>query len=347
MNETSFLNLIAGRTRGIGALLLRGGLAVLSLFYRGGVALRSVAFQLGIKKIYRVDVPVISVGNITTGGAGKTPFVAYLADWYSKQSEQVVLLSRGYRALPGEVNDEKLVLDQLCPNVLHLQNPNRVESAKRAIAEHEATVLILDDGFQHRRLHRNLDIVLIDTLNPFGYNHLLPRGLLREPLAGLKRADMIVLTRADQCSAEDKTKIIQTIARIRGNDDHVEIMYPPTKLINYSREFCHLETFKTKPIAAFCGIGNPAAFREMLERIGYNIVLFQPFADHHHYTQTDITFLAKKAKQAGAVALLTTQKDIVKLNQPEEEDLPIWAVQIGTKLLSGEKLLEEKLLGTL
>ena len=129
-----------------------------------------------------MPVPVVIIGNITVGGTGKTPFVAWLANWFHDNEVRVTILSRGYRSVSGDVNDEKMVLDQLCPDVPHVQNPNRVEAAITARRDHAAQLLILDDGYQHRRLSRDLDIVLIDAINPWGYGALLPRGLLREPM---------------------------------------------------------------------------------------------------------------------------------------------------------------------
>jgi tetraacyldisaccharide 4'-kinase len=188
VNDAKFRDLISGHRRGVASSLLRGGLSLLSLPYRAGVFLRNKSFDHGLRRVSRAEVPVISVGNVTAGGTGKTPFVAYLANWFGGRSMKVVLLSRGYRALEGEVNDEKLVLDQQCPGVPHLQHPDRVRSARVACREHGAQVIILDDGFQHRRLHRDLNIVLVDALNPWGYGHLLPRGLMREPRSALRRA---------------------------------------------------------------------------------------------------------------------------------------------------------------
>ena len=130
-------------------------------------------------------MPVISVGNITTGGTGKTPMVAWLARWFRNQDVRVALVSRGYRAEAEGQNDEARELATLLPDVPHLQNPDRVAAARIAIDELETQLIILDDGFQHRRIHRDLEIVLIDALQPFGFGHVLPRGLLREPLRGL------------------------------------------------------------------------------------------------------------------------------------------------------------------
>jgi tetraacyldisaccharide 4'-kinase len=168
---------------------------------------RNRLFDWGWKRTHQADVPVVSVGNITTGGTGKTPLVAFLANWFQDQGQKPAILSRGYRAVDGGPNDEKLVLDLLCPGIMHLQNPDRVASARHAVTAQQVQVLVLDDGFQHRRLARDLDLVLIDATCPWGYGAVLPRGLLREPRSGMKRADLAIITRADQVSEADRRRI--------------------------------------------------------------------------------------------------------------------------------------------
>ena len=329
--------------------MLKCGLRGLSCFYGSAVALRNVAFQLGIKRTRRAAAPVISVGNITTGGTGKTPFVAYLTRWFGEKGLRVVLLSRGYRALPGEVNDEKLLLDRLCPNVTHLQNPNRVQSADVACREHQAQLLLLDDGFQHRRLGRDLDIVLVDAVNPFGYGRLLPRGLLREPISSLRRADFVVLTRADQIPRREKQEVLDRIAAVRGNSEIVQICYPPVSLVNATGETTTLASLNGQTVAAFCGIGNPEAFHRMLLDSKFQLApdSFHTFPDHHHYTTEEIDTLAASAKQRGATALLATHKDLVKINRTDVEGIPLWAVEIGVRVLADSEILEEHLMNVL
>ena len=344
MDEAAFRNVISGNKRGIVPSAVRSLLGGLSLFYGAGVRLRNVAFNVGLKRTHRASVPVVSVGNITTGGTGKTPFVAYLANWFGEQDVRVAILSRGYRSLPGEVNDEKLMLDQLCPAVPHLQNPDRVTSARVAADEHNAQLLLLDDGFQHRRLSRDLDIVLIDALNPFGYGHLLPRGLLREPLSGLKRADVIVLTRADQCSDEIRQQTIDRISAIRGNDEHVEVAFTADRLVNSAGETTDFESIRGEKIAAFCGIGNPEGFARTIADCGLRIAdSLQKFPDHHHYTAEDLTAIGKRADEKNVAAILTTRKDLVKIKQTELAGRPLWAVQIEVNIVACAELLQTHL----
>ncbi|MEO1997370.1 MAG: tetraacyldisaccharide 4'-kinase, partial [Planctomycetaceae bacterium] len=186
MNSRKFRDLISGHNRGLAARSVRWGLECLASIYGSGVRLRNRTYDRGLRKVQALPVPAISVGNLTAGGTGKTPFVAYLANSFCTHQHQPAILSRGYGSQDGEANDEKRVLDLLCPNVPHDQHPDRVAAAARVCEQHNIDVLILDDGFQHRRAARDLDIVLIDALNPWGFGHLLPRGLLREPPSALQ-----------------------------------------------------------------------------------------------------------------------------------------------------------------
>jgi tetraacyldisaccharide 4'-kinase len=363
-NVTAFRELISGERRGITAALARAGLCGLSAFYGLGVRARNLAYDLRLKKVHAAPVPVISVGNLTTGGTGKTPFVAHLTNWYRDRGLRVVFLSRGYGARGGAANDEKQVLDALCPGIPHLQQPDRVASAAIAQQQHDAQILILDDGFQHRRLDRDLDLVLIDALCPWGYGHLLPRGMLREPMSSLRRADLVVLTRADQCTAQTRQSILERITAIRGDSQRVEVAYQPLSLINSVGETAALQSLQGKPIAAFCGIGNPDAFYRTVETCGFKLSqaatetplpsregqgegkdarAFLMYPDHHNYGPSEINEIINVARRANASAIVTTQKDLVKIKAANLGDIPLWAVQIGTKILAGEDLLAIRL----
>lgn len=345
MNEAYHRALVSGQLRGPRPALMRLGLSCVAIGYGLAVRLRSLGFRWGLPRIQRVDVPVISIGNITTGGTGKTPFAAYVAQWFRQQDLRVAFLSRGYGADPGAVNDEALVLNQLCPDVPHLQNPDRVASARIAIEELESQLLILDDGFQHRRLGRDLDIVLIDATNPWGYGALLPRGLLREPLRGLRRAQLVVITRTDDVDANQLLAIRQRLEQIRGTSECVEISFPATRLINSNGETADWSSLTTDRVAAFCGIGNPTAFRNLLSRQGIVIAeqSFRVFPDHHRYTREDVDQLRACLEGMGSPVVLTTQKDLVKLELTALGKSPLWAVEIGTEIHSGRDLMDRHL----
>ncbi len=341
--DSFYGDLISGRDTGLWTGPARALLTVLAGGYGIGVRCRNFAFDRGWKRVHRAPVPVISVGNLTAGGTGKTPFVAYLANWFREQNVRVGLLSRGYRAHSDQGNDEKLVLDRLCPNVPHLQNPNRVESAQQAVSEHGCQLLLLDDGFQHRRLARDLDIVLIDALNPWGYGNLLPRGLLREPMSGLRRADLVVLTRADQCSSEQRQHIREQIAAVRQSDECVEVAFRPTSLVNSVGETQELAACHGQEIMAFCGIGNPRAFRQTLNDAGLKVASLQAFADHHHYSASDLNELAQAAERSNVATVMTTLKDLVKIDRVQLSHCPLWAVNIEAEVVIGDDWLDRRL----
>ncbi len=352
MDEAALQELLSGHRRDVVSRLLRGGLHLASFGYKAAMRLRNFAYDRAWLRVTKVDAPVISLGNITTGGTGKTPMAAWLANWLGEQGRVPGLLSRGYRSLDGAANDEKLVLDRLCPGVPHVQQQDRVTAARRLVGEHRCDVLILDDGFQHRRLHRDLDIVLIDALQPWGYGHVLPRGLLREPLAGLKRADLIVLTRSDQVAPEQLRVLLDQLARVRGTDEAVQVAFVPQRLIalnaNASREIpLALEAVRGQRVFAFCGIGNPQGFARtvasLMEVDRFDAGLLRAFPDHHHYTEDDVADVASEAKAARAEIVLTTMKDYVKLRPEMWDGPPLYAIEIGVELLAERELLEDRL----
>src|SRR5262245_1460980 len=176
---------------------MRLALRAASVPYGWGVRLRNRLYDRGWKRVARAPVPVVSVGNLTLGGTGKTPCVEYICRYYRSLDLRVAVLSRGYGAEHGP-NDEALVLEENLPDVPHLQGADRVALARTAVEELESEVLVLDDGLQHRRLARDLDVVLVDATAPWGHGFLFPRGLLREAAGGLRRAGVVVLTRCDQ-----------------------------------------------------------------------------------------------------------------------------------------------------
>jgi tetraacyldisaccharide 4'-kinase len=344
MKLSTYRDVISGADRSFAAEAARCGLKGASLFYELAVRLRNRAFDTGLFRAHRVPVPVVSIGNLTAGGTGKTPMVAAVVEWFVSRGLRPVILSRGYRSAPNAGNDEKLVLDQLCPNVVHLQSPDRVRSAQDACQRHNADVLILDDGFQHRRLARDLDVVLIDALDPWGAGHVLPRGLLREPRSGLSRANLVVLTRADQCSPERKQEILAEIRALVGDRPPVEATFQPIGLVNSSGETAPTESL-AEAVAAFCGIGNPEGFRRTLTVEGFasRLAGFRTFPDHHHYTPSDLDDLADWARTCGAGVLITTQKDLVKIPRNDLGGLPLWALAIRAQISVGREEFEARL----
>lgn len=289
-----------------------------------------------------VAAPVISVGNLTLGGTGKTPFVAWLARQLLERSLRVALVSRGYGAKAGAENDEARELEIALPSVPHVQNPDRVAAAAVAIESHAAQCIVMDDGFQHRRLARDLDIVLVDALEPFGWGHVFPRGTLREPFAGFARADVIVLSRADMVDQEQRAAIRRQIEVYAPSATWVEAVHQPLRLFAWDRESPPLSSLAGQRVAAFCGIGNPGAFAETLKRLGCHLVGLRAFADHWAFSADDFTSLVDWATAQQAM-LVCTMKDLVKIEPAWLRNHAVWALEIGLVITAGQCQLLERL----
>ncbi len=335
--------LVAGEIHGPWPALQRGGLWALSVPYGWVMHLRNRLYDRGWKRSYRAPVPVVSIGNLTLGGTGKTPCVAYVADFFYRCRRRVAILSRGYGGTSG-LNDEALVLAENLPDVPHLQGPDRVALATAAVRDRHCDVLVLDDGFQHRRLARDLDVVLVDVTLPWGHGHLFPRGLLREGRAGIRRAGMIVLTRCDQVGEPERRRLRARIARIAPDVPVAETVHRPLDLMNSERTVVSLDRLRGRPVAAFCGIGNPAAFRQTLTGLGLTVAAFRPFPDHHAYARTDHEALTAWAqRQARDCIVITTQKDLVKLRRTRLGDRELWALRIRLGFEAGQEIFDQQL----
>lgn len=343
----AFEALIAGSRRGLAAGMGRTGLWLASLPYGWAMGMRNFLFDHQLKAIYQVDAPVVSVGNLTTGGTGKTPCVEYIARFYRDHDVRVALLSRGYGSQAGR-NDEALALEENLPDVPHLQGADRVKLAHAALEELESEVLVLDDGFQHRRLARDLDLVLIDAANPWGHGHLLPRGLLREPRTSLRRADVVIMTRSDLVSGQERKNLREALDRSAPGVPLAEARHQPKELIDADGGVHPISLVGERPIAAFCGIGNPEGFRRSLLNLNANLTAFRTFPDHHPYSRLDIENLRAWAGQLPKDAVVvTTQKDLVKLRLTQLAGRPLLALRIHFEFLSGKEAVDERLLNLL
>jgi len=319
-------------------------LRLAALPYEAVVRGRNAAYRSGLLRSYQPPVPVISIGNITAGGVGKTPFVETIVEWLSEAGRSPVIVSRGYGSRGGD-NDEAMLLRQNLPATPHLQNPDRVAAVQEAAAKGIGNVVVLDDGFQHRRLRRTVDIVLLDATDPFGGGRVLPAGFLREPVSGLARADAIVLTRAGMVDEETRTTIRQRVAREAPAAVWGEVDFRPTRWDKHGESATPLASLQSARVMAFCGIGNPEAFRGTLDRLGNSVVGFESFPDHHRYSSDDLTGLARLARQVEASALVATQKDAVKITRPDIEGIPFYSLRIATEFASGESELRQLVSG--
>ena len=342
IDEAAYLRLIRGETRGPLAIAGRIGLGIVARGYGIGVGARNLAFVRGWKGSHRAGIAVVSVGNLTLGGTGKTPMVEWVARRLRDGGRRVAILSRGYGQVEG-MNDEGRVLEDNLPDVPHLQGADRVALAKVAVEELEAQAIVLDDGFQHRRLARDLDIVLLDALDPFGLGRIFPSGLLREPVTSLRRASVVVLSRADLIDDAARTAIRLEAERRAGGLRWAEARHAPRDLVDGDGNSSPIEDLKGARVAAFCGIGNPEGFRRTLAGIGLTLSGFRAFPDHHNYSAGDVADLDGWARGLGADLALTTQKDSVKIRANALGPTPLRALRIGLEFTAGEAVVAEAL----
>jgi tetraacyldisaccharide 4'-kinase len=284
--------------------------------------IRNFLYSAHLLKSYSAEVPVISVGNITTGGTGKTPLVVWLCNYMQQKGIVCAILTRGYKTEAGQISDEPALLTKACPGTMVVVNPDRRAGAEKAISQHHAQVLVLDDGFQHRKLRRDLDIVAVDATCPFGYNRVLPAGLLREPKRGLRRASAVVITRFDQADEQQLGRLERQIHRYAPGIPIAKAAHKHTHAVTYSNAVLELDALRGKPVFAFCGIGNPNAFFDRLRQNSIRPTGTMTFNDHHLYTAQDMKQVFRRANACGAKAIVCTQKDWVKsaLLAPESED---------------------------
>jgi tetraacyldisaccharide 4'-kinase len=343
LTSADFRDLTSGRRRGLRASLWRFAFRIAAVPYSWVVRWRNRRYDRGTAEVHRLAVPVVSVGNLTLGGTGKTPMVEWVARWFRKHGVRVTIVSRGYGAEAGALNDEAMELEQRLPDVPHVQDPDRVAAAEMAIEEFDCQVIVLDDAFQHRRIGRDLDLVMLDALEPFGYGRIFPAGRLREPVAGLRRAQVVALSRADMVDPAERERIRREVARHAPDAAWAEVVHAPRALVDHQGRKEPLDSLAGKPVAAFCGLGNPDGFRRTLEKSGYQVIAFREYADHYRYTRTDVESLAAWADAQSIHAVVCAHKDLVKLGVDRLGSRPVRAVTIALEFLSGQQELEARL----
>jgi len=344
--QERFYDLVSGRETGMMAAVLRGGLRILEVPYCSVVSARNLLYDKHVLSAHQFTAPIISVGNLTLGGTGKSPMVAWLCRYFLEQNLRPGLVSRGYGKTSDKGNDEFMEMSHRFPNVPHLQNRNRAEAIQQVLKTEQVDLIILDDAFQHHRVKRNIDLVLLDATAPFGFEHVFPRGTLREPISGLRRADIVLLTRSDLVDETQRRTIRQRVLSINPNITWGETVHVPTSLIS-AKSFTAepIDAIAGQSVLAFCGIGNPAAFRQTLERCGVRVARLTPFPDHHRYTARDVDELVRKAKELGTDSILCTMKDLVKLDKMDFAEFPLRAVSIEIQFIAGESAACEQLRG--
>jgi tetraacyldisaccharide 4'-kinase len=330
-------NLVTGKIKGPQGVILRGCLFIFSLagFYR-------------IKPL-RLGAKVISVGNITLGGTGKTTLVEYLSAKLGLAGHKIAVLSRGYKrnctksGLQG-MGDEPAMLARKLPGAQVIVDKNRIRSAQTAIRDYACDTLILDDGLQQWKIFKDLEIVTLDAGNPFGNYRMLPAGFLREPLSALKRADIFVLTQTR--IGQNLEGLTDKLKRINPRALIVESRHEPKGVsrLNQADELLSLQLLKAKAVAVFSGIGNPEGFENCVSELGIKVAKSFRFADHYEYTQADILRIIQEAKANNLEAVITTQKDAVKVRELGIKGDEIFVLEIKLNITKNETEFDRRLL---
>jgi tetraacyldisaccharide 4'-kinase len=319
--------------------LVRASLYPPSLSYAALMRLRRWAYRKGVLPSMPAGKPVISVGNITTGGTGKTPMVAWIALELQSAGRRAGIVLRGYKATGGR-SDEAELLKQLTGAIV-IVHADRVAGAAQAVAA-GADVIVLDDGFQHRRLRRDVDIVLIDAADPFGLGYCLPRGLLREPASALADADAVVITRSDAVNRKELDVLRNKLSRLAPRAVIVRAAHKPVAAVDGAGQRLAPSALAGRKVFAFCGIGSPRSFLHTLSELGARIVGQCILEDHCEYSPQLLEELSAMAGQAEAQLAVTTQKDYVKIG-PTQFALPLWQLTIEMDVTEGREELAKVL----
>ncbi len=343
---------------GIRALLML--LKALSLVFAGVVAVRGFLYRTGILRRFPLGIQVISIGNVTAGGTGKTPVTEIFARTLAAEGRKVAILSRGYRRKEAPLwvrlftqvvtkplvvsdgkrvlldsatgGDEPYMLASNLPGVAVVVDRDRVKAGRYAIQRLGCDTIILDDGFQYQKLKHSTEVVLVDSTNPFGNGNMLPRGILREPARHLKRADIVFLTkcRGDVSAVREEIRRYNTTARI------VECNHAPKSLKDvWSREEYPLDWLKGKTTCTLSGIASPKGFENSLRHLGAKVVWCERYADHHRYDASEVLYALNRTADMGADALVTTEKDAVRFPRFETTPVKCLYLRIAIEILSG------------
>lgn len=292
---------------GPGGALLRPPLRLASWFYGLVIAVRNAWYDRG--HVQHVDAPVIAIGNLTTGGTGKTPMAIHVVQRLRALGLRPAVVSRGYGAAGGPA-DELLLIQHAEPGVPCIANADRVRGASAALQRHEVDVVVLDDAFQHRRIARDLDLVLIDATAPFGGDYLLPRGRLREPLESLRRASALIITRADMVGADELSRLRGVLARVAPGKPLLSCTHRPAALTPLRAGLPRVEG---GAVLLASGIAHPQAFAATARAVGLAVVDHVLFPDHHRYAGQDAERIVAQAQARRAARVVVTEKDAVKL----------------------------------
>lgn len=370
--EQYVLDVIFERRHDFGARLTSGFLLGLSRIYAGAIQVRLFLWRHRIFRDHTLGCQVVSIGNLTVGGTGKTPVVEVFARALQQAGRRVAILSRGYKSTPrplwqrivakvtlqeskippkvvsdgqsllldsDQAGDEPYMLASNLKDVVVLVDKDRVKSGRYAIQRFGCDTLLLDDGFQYLALKSRLDVCLIDRNNPFGNHYLLPRGTLREPITNLKRASYIFITKSSELGAK---KLRKAIRQFNDTAEIIECAHHPLHLQDvFTGERHPLKTLVNLDVAAISGIAAPDSFEEGLRGLGANVIYRKSYADHHRYTQQEIINMINRSLKRGAQAILTTEKDAVRFPKIDRRDIPIYFLRVEIRIIAGAKDFDE------
>jgi tetraacyldisaccharide 4'-kinase len=364
--ETFVLEVIFEERRGFAASLTRGVLFLLSKVFAVVIKLRRFLYDFRILRDSTLGIQVITVGNLTVGGTGKTPVVEKFARELQDAGRKVAILSRGYRSKPPPLpkrllnqillrtdstpprvvsdgksllldsetaGDEPYMLASNLKDVVVLVDKDRVKAGRYAIEKFGCDTLLLDDGYQYWKLAgRRRDIVLIDRQQPFGNEHMLPRGTLREPAEHLSRADTIFITKSDGNTKDLRARI----TALNPNAGVIECVHHPMYIEDlFTGERHDISFIKGRRVASFSGIAQPESFEQSLVKLGAELVYSKRHADHHRFTQQEVLNAINRSKKRQAELIVTTQKDAVRFPKIDRRDLPIYFMRVEIRILSG------------
>ena len=370
--ETFVLEVIFGERRGKRAAIVRGVLLGMSKLFLVAVKARRFLYTVRILRDSTLGVQVIAVGNLTVGGTGKTPVVEKFARELKNQGRTVAILSRGYRSKPTPLSrrlfdkvflredttpprvvsdgrsllldsetagDEPYMLASNLKDVIVLVDKDRVKSGRYAIEKFNVDTLLLDDGFQYWKLAgKRTDVVLVDCQQPFGNEHLLPRGTLREPRSHLGRASVILITKSEG----DTAKLRESVTRLNPDASLIECIHSPLYFEDvFTGERHGLDLVCGRKVASLSGIAQPDSFERSLGSVGAELVYSKRFADHHRFSQQEVLNVINRSKKRQAHAIITTQKDAVRFPKLDRRDLPIYFMRVEIKILKGARDFNE------
>ncbi len=320
-------------------------LFLLSIVY--GVIIRTISFFLGLK-LWQAKCKVISVGNITLGGTGKTPLVEYLAKALKLKNKKVAVITRGYRKTAKlKSGDEALMLEENLRDVPVIVDKDRIRAINRACSKYGIDLVILDDGFQQWKVKKDLDVVVIDATNPFGNKHMIPRGILREPLSALARADVFMLTKVDL--TDQAPQIKSFINKINRRALIFESVHEAASFTKFSQKAQNIDKgyFSSKKVVLISGIGDPDSFEKTIRGLGVLVEHHFKFGDHYQYTQADLEKISRELKNKDIAAVITTVKDAVKLKGLDLKVLEkeVFVLEIRIKIIKDEERLFNRLFG--